>query len=949
MSMKKLLSLFSALTLLLNTFLFIFAPLAVAQEPAKYINFEQPTSGIYGASTSILDIVLRAKYDPDGIGWIKFRFAPPGETCQQQYTAPYFNDLGNGVNTPDTDIYTGSWDVSGLADGSYTLCALMHSSAGSEGYIDANHAEVGITIDRTYPVAPEIIFPAPEQYFNSTPILNDWNEAADSAGIRDYRIEYHYDDGHTFSGYPYRTTTESFRNHTPALSEQGGVQFRVQAFDNAGNEGAWGEWRHYYYDATAPVVEITSPIATLLSGTAPIYGSVTDENPHHYWLVVQNLSGSTVAGPDMVNNSASFTNQLLFDWDTTLVPDGAYTIKLEARDAADNKDSNSVQWMSVTVDNAPPTVPVIILPLNSAVLKTENLPKIDWNDSTDASGLILYQYQAFSDEGYTVNKHGPTDWFAESEILTAGTPEGIYYVRVRAKDALGNISQWSNGAGNPYRITIDNTTPLSVFSSPSSSSFWNTAIPVEGESTDNVGVASVDLSYQQVLEGETWHFIDTLSNKFDGSPFSWSFLWTPSSQDVFNLKATATDLAGNMETTASVGNVTYDVTGSDPPILLVPLGGAFTTDFSPTLMWEEPADNVAGIKDYKVQVDNNLDFSSPEKNYSTPNTFYSPNLSEGVWYWKVEARDNALNWSEWSEIRQFTIDITSPAIEWTSPLDGDIVNGTVPLSVITSDDGSGVNRVEFAYSPAGEENWTAIGDFWDTTILPLGNYDLRAIVYDNAGNSAEEIIRVGVASVLFGVEGMGIDTDEARVTWNTDRPTSSRVVYQAYPHPTLGSAPNYGYANSTATFDTGGVTNHTVYISGLSAGTKYAFRVISEGSPVAVSDGYAFETLSNAGAPMSVYTPLQTPLVLGASTTSSVLAYSSASRSEASDETVESESEEDVLGEEVEAAPSPTPAPSGDEAQGLFGGINLRNIAIFLGILFLFLLFLFWLLGRRKK
>ena len=39
--MKKLLSLFSALTLLLNTFLFIFAPLAVAQEPAKYINFEQ--------------------------------------------------------------------------------------------------------------------------------------------------------------------------------------------------------------------------------------------------------------------------------------------------------------------------------------------------------------------------------------------------------------------------------------------------------------------------------------------------------------------------------------------------------------------------------------------------------------------------------------------------------------------------------------------------------------------------------------------------------------------------------------------------------------------------------------------------------------------------------------------------------------------------------------------
>ncbi len=38
-------------------------------------------------------------------------------------------------------------------------------------------------------------------------------------------------------------------------------------------------------------------------------------------------------------------------WDTTLLPDGKYIIKLEARDAANNKDLGSVDWHEVTIDN----------------------------------------------------------------------------------------------------------------------------------------------------------------------------------------------------------------------------------------------------------------------------------------------------------------------------------------------------------------------------------------------------------------------------------------------------------------------------------------------------------------------------------------------------------------------------------------------------------------------
>ena len=58
-----------------------------------------------------------------------------------------------------------------------------------------------------------------------------------------------------------------------------------------------------------------------------------------YWFVVVNSSGSTVGGVGTVYNDGPTTTQS-FDWDTTTVPDGIYTIKLEARDKAGNKDPN---------------------------------------------------------------------------------------------------------------------------------------------------------------------------------------------------------------------------------------------------------------------------------------------------------------------------------------------------------------------------------------------------------------------------------------------------------------------------------------------------------------------------------------------------------------------------------------------------------------------------------
>ncbi|MBU6415299.1 fibronectin type III domain-containing protein, partial [Patescibacteria group bacterium] len=85
------------------------------------------------------------------------------------------------------------------------------------------------------------------------------------------------------------------------------------------------------------------------------------------------------------------------------------------------------------------------------------------------------------------------------------------------------------------------------------------------------------------------------------------------------------------------------------------------------------------------------------------------------------------------------------------------------------------------------------------------------------------------------------------ISWTTDSPGTSRVIYDTVSHPTLGSAPNYGYANSTAVFDESPkVTSHNVSISGLVAGTTYYYRTISAASPESVSSEGSFGTSASS-------------------------------------------------------------------------------------------------------
>ena len=180
---------------------------------------------------------------------------------------------------------------------------------------------------------------------------------------------------------------------------EGKHYFAFSACDVIGNCSAYSEPFVVTYDKTAPDVQITAPASTHLTGEVEIRGTVTDANPHHYWFVIENSLKQIIAGPGQINYSTSFTDEHLLNWNTTSLPEGNYTIKLEARDSANNKDSGSSQWLVVTVDHTKPIVVDLQLNVNEAGFKAVFSEDVNKTEAEDSANYFLHNWPTAGESG----------------------------------------------------------------------------------------------------------------------------------------------------------------------------------------------------------------------------------------------------------------------------------------------------------------------------------------------------------------------------------------------------------------------------------------------------------------------------------------------------------------------------------------------------------------------
>ncbi len=260
-------------------------------------------------------------------------------------------------------------------------------------------------------------------------------------------------------------------------------------------------------DWTAPAVKIESlSDGYTVSGAVPIIGSITDNDPHHYWLAAEDmLTNNLVSGfPGVVNRTTNVNSELLYTWDTTTVPDGQYVIKLEARDGSGNKEPNlapvpndpevdgdSVDWVVVTVKNAPskPSGMTIYQGYGSGKvevgcdgLTTSPQITIDWDDNPEAD--IDYYWLGTQFNKYHKKVYAPISYY-EANMTPGHNP---YYYTIIAVDKDGNESDMSDVCGD---LTLDQPPSIPVLEWPINGVVIsdNTPLMQWADSTDDYGIA----------------------------------------------------------------------------------------------------------------------------------------------------------------------------------------------------------------------------------------------------------------------------------------------------------------------------------------------------------------------------------------------------------------------------------------------------------------------------
>ncbi len=207
--------------------------------------------------------------------------------------------------------------------------------------------------------------------------------------------------------------------------------------------------------------------------------------------------------------------------------------------------------------------------------------------------------------------------------------------------------------------------------------------------------------------------------------------------------------------------------------------------------------------------------------------------------------------SDIKAITAFNFNSLSPAVVGT-------VNEAAKTIVLTVPAGTNVTNLVPTITTTGASVSPANGVAYNFTTPQ--KYTVTSV--DGATTQDYTVtVTVTPAPVISSEAASSPTSTSITITWTTANELStSRVIYDTVSHPSIAgyaAGLNYGYASSTATFDMVNKTkNHSLTITGLTAGTTYYYRTVSSGSPETVGTEASFTTAAAVATPTSAVTPL---------------------------------------------------------------------------------------------
>ena len=458
-------------------------------------------------------------------------------------SAPGAGFTSRVITTPDGDI---AEDRIVTAVGSYSASATLSSAGAWIMQMVAFKAAGGVA-DTTPPTAPSGLGATAS---GSSGINLSWTASTDNVAVTGYRVERCQGAGCS-SFVQVGTPTGTTFGDTGLLAGTS-YSYRVRATDAAGNLSAYSNTSSATTTDTTPPTAPSGLVATA-SGSSGINltWTASTDNVAVTGYRVERCQGAGCSSFAQVGTPAGTTFG-----DTGLLAGTSYSYRVRATDAAGNLSAYSNTSSATTAiapDTTPPTAPSGLV----ATASGSSGINLTWTASTDNVAVTGYRVERCQGAGCSTFAQVGTPagtTFADSGLL-AGTS---YSYRVRATDAAGNLSAYSNTSSATTAIAPDTTPPTApsgLVATASGSSGINLTWTA---STDNVAVTGYRVERCQGAGCSTFAQVGTPA----GTTFADSGLLAGTS---YSYRVRATDAAGNLSaysntattTTTSAGTIAF--------------------------------------------------------------------------------------------------------------------------------------------------------------------------------------------------------------------------------------------------------------------------------------------------------------------------------------------------------------------------------------------------------
>jgi hypothetical protein len=675
-----------------------------------------------------------------GVASVSFQRSPAG--------AGTWTTIGSDTAAP----YSVTWNTTLVSDGLYDLRAVTTDNVGNTS---TSSLVTNVRVDNTAPTG-SVTAPASSASVGGAAVTVSSNSADGGSGVASVSFERSPAGAGTWTAISSDSSAPySIAWNTTGLSD-GLYDLRAVTTDNAGGTFTSALVTNVRVDNTSPTGALTAPASSAIVRGSSV-ALTSDSADGGSGVASATFQRSPAGAGTWTTISSDASAPYTGTWNTTLVSDGLYDLRVLTTDGVGNQFASPLAT-NVRVDNTAPTGSVTA-PASSATVSGASVV-VSSNSADAGSGVASVTFER--------SLTGAGSWTTIASDSTA--PYSVTWDTTVIRDLFYDLrAVTTDNAGNTFTSSLatnvkvtDITAPANVVSlssvSPASSSYLSgNTVFYRGTGGGSGGsfqltnsvfdLGSLPLSSQfPALGGVTtgWtHTGQTVSTPTNG-PFTTTnaFTWTEGTTSSPTEAVTSTDNVGLQSTTTlTFTNDSTNPTGS------VTAPAASSNIRQTVSVSSNSADGGSGVASATLQrspagagtwTTIGSDTGAP---YSV--SWNTTLVSDGLYDLRVITADNVGNSSTSSVITNVRVDNTAPTGAVTTPAASANLRLSVPVEANSADvGGSGVASVVLQRSPTGAGTWTDVGTqfsfpyqwTWDTTGVGDGLYDLRVVTTDNAGN-----------------------------------------------------------------------------------------------------------------------------------------------------------------------------------------------------------------------